>query len=96
MADKNSNEFRNGRRSRGGSPHSEENSDGSDSDQGRQRRTPYFSSNTVFYCDRVQFFCSFLLGHLPFFANKQEMSVTIGYIFSVFRQWNEDWGGISS
>ncbi|KAK7104924.1 REST corepressor 3-like [Littorina saxatilis] len=33
MADKNSDDFRNGRRSRGASPHSEDNSEGSDSDQ---------------------------------------------------------------
>lgn len=55
MADKNSNDFRNGRRSRGASPHSEENSDGSDSDQGRRNRSPYFSPNTISLCTEQYF-----------------------------------------
>lgn len=43
MADKNSEELRNGRRSRGASPRSEDSSGGEDSDQGEDGE-PYFFS----------------------------------------------------
>ena len=55
MSDKNADDYRNGRRSRGPSPHSEDNSEDSDSDQGKQNVIPYFFNLKVPRTDIFQF-----------------------------------------